>query len=231
MDRGEQNFIKLPVFGAKIYNKMMNITPVQNQISQIAQDLLKVINKGRLLDIGTGHGNLLKEIHKFNPQIELYGLDISKAMIEVAKTNLTQIQVNLMQGNIISPIYEKDFFDLITCTGSFYLWNQPRESLNEIYRILKPNCKAVLFETYKNYDKEQFKRALKQNLKDESFLNKKLLPRFLRKQLRMTYSVEDVEEVIKSTEFANLYEILKVTIASLPIWMRIELRKPDEILK
>ncbi len=231
MDRGEQNFIKLPLFGAKIYNKMMSITPVQIQISQIAQDLLKVIKKGRLLDIGTGHGKLLKEIHKLNPQIELYGLDISKAMIEVAKTNIAQIQVNLMQGNINSTIYEKDFFDLITCTGSFYLWNQPKESLNEIYRILKPNCKAVLFETYKNYDKDQFKKALKHNLKDETFLNKKLLPRFLKKQLRMTYSVEDVEEIINSTDFANSYEILKVIIATLPIWMRIELRKHDEILK
>ncbi len=231
MDRGEQNFIKLPVFGAKIYNKMMSITPVQNQISQIAQDLLKVIKRGRLLDIGTGHGKLLKEIHKLNPQIELYGLDISKAMIELAKTNVAQIQVNLMQGNINSTIYEKDFFDLITCTGSFYLWNQPKESLNEIYRILKPNCKAVLFETYKNYDKEQFKKALKHNLKEETFLNKKLLPRFLKKQLRMTYSVEDVEEIIKLTDFTNSYEILKVIIATLPIWMRIELRKPNEILK
>ena len=228
MDRGEQSFVKMPLFGAKIYNKIMKITPVQYQISEIAQDLSNIVKKGRILDIGTGHGRLLKEIHKLNPNIELYGLDISKAMIEVANTNLLGIQVNLMQGNIYSTNYEDNFFDLITCTGSFYLWNNPIESLNEVYRILKPNFKAILFETYKDCDMDQFKHALKQNLKEESFLNRKILPRFLKKQLNMTYSIANVQEIINSSKFSGSFEISKIMLSSLPIWIRIELRKPNE---
>jgi ubiquinone/menaquinone biosynthesis C-methylase UbiE len=227
-DRGENSFIRLPTFGAKIYNKIMRVGPIQTQISQIAQDLLNIIHSGILLDIGTGHGRLLKELHSLNPNINLYGLDISKSMIKIAKINLADIEVKLSEGSIYKAPYENKFFDLITSTGSFYLWNHPKESINEIYRILKPDCTAMLYETYKNYDPLKFKEALKQNLKSESLFRKKLLPRFLKKQLRMTYSIEEVEQIIKSTLFANSFEIDKITLASLPIWIRIRLKKREE---
>lgn len=205
----------------------MRVGPIQTQISQIAQDLLNTIQSGCLLDIGTGHGRLLKVLHNLNPNINLYGLDISKSMIKIAKINLADIDVKLSQGNISKAPYENNFFDLITSTGSFYLWTHPKESINEIYRILKPDCTAMLYETYKNYDSLMFKETLKQNLKSESLFRKKFLPKFLKKQLQMTYSIEEVELIIKSTLFANSFEVDKITLASLPIWIRIKLKKPN----
>ncbi|MFX1592688.1 MAG: class I SAM-dependent methyltransferase, partial [Promethearchaeota archaeon] len=182
-DRGENSFIKLPRFAARVYDKMMQLEPMKVQRIQIAEELLTYITKGRLLDVGTGHGRLLVEVNNRNPNIELYGIDISEKMIALAKSNLKEIPITLQQGNIISTQFKNNFFDLITCTGSFYLWNSPVEALNEIHRILKPEKYAVLFESHKEYNDKELKEGIKSNLQNESFFNRKMVPSFLKKQL------------------------------------------------
>jgi ubiquinone/menaquinone biosynthesis C-methylase UbiE len=224
-NRGERSFIKLPKFATKLYDKMMQLEPMREQRVQIAEILVSQISEGTLLDIGTGHGRLLAEINKLNPKIELYGLDISEKMIDLANTNLKNITVDLQKGNIASTNYGSDFFDLITCTGSFYLWNAPIEGLNEIYRVLKPNKTAILFESHKEYNESNLKEQIKRNLSREGFINRKLVPRFLKKQLKMTYAIKDLEEIINSSLFKNNYSIQKITLVNLPIWLKIELRK------
>ncbi len=224
-NRGEKSFIKLPKFAAKFYDKMMQLEPMKIQRSQIAELLLPLINEGTFLDIGTGHGRLLIEINKLNPRIELFGLDISEKMINLAKTNLKNIKANLQQGNIVSTNYENSYFDLITCTGSFYLWNAPIEGLNEIHRILKPNKTAILFESHKEYDESILKEEIKKNLSNEGFFNRKLVPYFLKKQLKMTYEITELEDLLNKSLFENNFSINKITLANLPIWLKIELNK------
>jgi len=224
-DRGENSFVKFPKFAAKLYDTMMKKDAMKLQRVQIAEILTHYINEGKILDIGTGHGRLLAEIFNKNPKIELYGLDISEKMIELARLNLYDIPVNLQQGNITKTNFKADYFDLITCTGSFYLWNSPVDALNEIHRILKPQKRAILFESHKEYDKDELKGAIKKNLQKENFFNKKIIPNFLKKQLRMTYEISEVEEIINKSLFKNNSSINKITLANLPIWLKIELKK------
>ncbi|MFX1496965.1 MAG: class I SAM-dependent methyltransferase [Promethearchaeota archaeon] len=224
-NRGEKSFITLPKFAAKLYDKMMQLEPLQIQRSQIAELLLQQINEGSLLDVGTGHGRLLIEINKLNPKIELYGLDISEKMINLAKTNLKDIKADLQQGNITNTNYKSNYFDIITCTGSFYLWNSPIEGLNEIHRILKPNKIALLFESHKDYDKSNLKKEIKKNLSKEGFFNRRLVPYFLNKQLKMTYDINELKNILNKSLFENNFSIKKITLANLPIWLKIELTK------
>ncbi len=224
-DRGENSFIKFPEFAAKLYDSMMKKDSMRIQRIQITEELIRNINEGNLLDIGTGHGRLLAEMFEKNPKIELYGLDISEKMIEIAKLNLINISVNLKQGNITKTDFSNDYFDLITCTGSFYLWNSPIDALNEIHRILKPQCKVILFESHKEYNKDELDEAIKRNLQKESFFNRKIIPIFLKKQLKMTYEIAEVKEIINKSFFKGNFSIKKITLANLPIWLKIELRK------
>lgn len=224
-NRGEKNFVKLPKFAAKLYDKMMQLEPMKIQRKQIAELLLTQINEGKLLDVGTGHGRLLIEINQLNPEIELYGLDISEKMINLAKVNLQNIKANLRQGNITTTDYDSNYFDLITCTGSFYLWNAPIEGLNEIYRILKPKKIAILFESHKEYDKSNLKNEIKKNLSNEKFFDRKLVPNFLKKQLKMTYDIDELKAMLNKSLFKNNYSIEKISLANLPIWLKIELYK------
>lgn len=131
--RGEVSFVNLPGFVPTIYDSMMQSSATKMQYKEIAQDLISQVKNGRLLDVGTGPGYLLREINKLNPAIELYGLDISASMVKQASKNLAGIKVDLQCGNIRATNYISDHFDLVTCSGSFYLWDNPAESLDEIY--------------------------------------------------------------------------------------------------
>ncbi len=225
VSRGEQSFLNLPKIGAKLYNRLTGIEALRDQTKEIAIFLSQTQTTGKILDIGTGPGRLLKDLHLLNSELKLYGLDISISMISQAKSNLKDIGANLQQGNIRTTPYSSNFFDVVTCTGSFYLWDSPIESLNEIHRILKSGSYAYLFETYKDYDENDFLKALKENLKNESFFSKKLSPRFLKRQLNMTYSLSEFEELFKESKFSQNFAIYKIKLSNLPIWIRIELYK------
>jgi len=111
-----------------------------------------------------GPGRLLLEIHRLSPNLELYGLDVSASMVERARKNLHGIRVDLRQGTIRHTAYESNFFAIVACVGSFYLWDHPEESADEIFRILKEGQSAYLFEVYRDLNQDEFHRALQHSL-------------------------------------------------------------------
>ncbi len=223
--RGEEIFITLPRVGSKIYDFLMRESPMQKYYLEIARDLTSRISGGRLLDVGTGPGRLLREIHRINPNIELYGLDVSSAMLQQARKNLSGTPVNLQQGNIRKTGFPGESFELVACSGSFYLWDRPEEGLREIFRILKKNASAYLFECRREYDRQELKSALKGNLRQVNLIARILGPLAIRQALDVAYAKEEVVEIVKKSPFANNYRMEDITLSRIPIWRRIELRK------
>jgi len=216
----------MPVFAARLYDNLTSVKGVNRGFEEISAYIGSRIKQGRLLDIGTGPGRLLHEVYKRNPEIELYGMDISSSMLEVAKQNLKELKtIDLQVGNIVKTEYPSDFFDCITSTGSFYNWDWPVAGLNEIYRILKPGKTAYIFESYKDYDKAILSIRLKENLKGYNAVRKILSKHFLNRQLRMTYSLKEYEEILKQTVFCKSYHIESLELGNLPIYVRVELKK------
>lgn len=223
--RGEDSFVNLPAFAVKLYDSMMQSRATKMQYREIAQDLVSRLKSGRLLDVGTGPGYLLREIYKFNPEIELYGLDISNSMIEQASRNLADIKIDLQCGNIRVTNYKNDHFDLVTCSGSFYLWDNPIESLEEIYRILKLGGVAYLYETHRDIDKQKLWQKMRENLQGDNLIRRVLAPRFFIKQIGMTYAKKEIANIIEKTSFVRSYKIEEITIFNLPVWVRVRLEK------
>lgn len=223
--RGEQSWVNLPRFAASLYNSLTTIKAVKTQYREIARELVSGVDSGRILDVGTGPGRILLEIHKLNPEIELFGLDISRPMLQLAEKNLAEIQVDLRHGSIQKTDYESDFFDVVTCTGSFYLWDHPVECLEEIYRILKKNCSAYFYETYKDFNKEDYRQALINNLKNESPSKRLIAPYYLSRQLKMSYRADEYAAIIARTKFARSFAIDKIPLVGLPIWLRVKLTR------
>jgi len=223
--RGEKQYIDMPVFAARMYDNLTSVKGVNWGFEEISDFVTKELRQGRLLDVGTGPGRLLYEVHKKNPKIELYGLDISAGMLDVARQNLQGIQVDLQVGNITKTDYNNEYFDCIVSSGSFYNWDKPVEALNEIYRILKSGSKAYIFESHKDYDKNLFRSRLKANLKGYNPLRKTLSKFFLKRQLRMTYTIQEMHEIIKQTRFRDNYSITKLDLGNLPVYVRVEMEK------
>lgn len=223
--RGQDSFVNMPSFAVKLYNSLTQTKAIERQHRDIAGCLVSKIEHGRLLDIGTGPGRLLFEVRRLNPNIELFGLDISRSMVQLARKNLTDISIDIRQGDIRNTEYNDDFFDLVTCTGSFYLWDDPKECLEEIFRIMKANQSAYLFETYQDFNEREVQEALKINLKGEGLARRLITPVFLMKQLRMTYRTSEITDIVMDTRFANSHIIEKITVGGLPIWLQIKLTK------
>jgi ubiquinone/menaquinone biosynthesis C-methylase UbiE len=224
--RGEKQYIKMPAFAARLYDNLTSIEGVNKSFEEIADFVGTLLKEGNLLDVGTGPGRLIIEISKKNPLIDLFGLDISESMLAIARKNIRTIkEVDLREGNIIKTDYPDNFFDCIVSTGSFYNWDKPVEGLNEIFRILKSGKTAYIFESRKDYDKKLLKSRLVHNLKDYSFIRKKISGYFLRKQLRMTYSISEFDAIINLTKFSKSYSIQDVELGNLPIYVRMELHK------
>ncbi len=223
--RGESYFIRLPRFGARMYDRFLYVEPIQARIAEIAHDLVSRTESGKLLDVGTGPGRLLIEINRLNPDLELFGLDISASMIKVARDNLQNIRADLRVGSIRHTDYESDFFTAVTSVGSFYLWDYPEESLEEIFRILKKGKSAYLFEVYKDINETEYRNALRKNLRQLNWVRRLVGPFALRKSLKMSYRTEDFVRVIEKTSFARSYTIEKIELSGLPMWARITLKK------
>jgi ubiquinone/menaquinone biosynthesis C-methylase UbiE len=223
--RGEASFAKLPGFGAWLYERLMSRPQIEVQHREIAEDLVSRITSGRILDVGTGPGKLLLEIHKLNPRLELFGLDLSASMVRRARRNLAGTGADLRQGNIQATNYPQDFFDLITCTGSFYLWDNPAKGLKEMHRILRAGNSAFLYETYRDIDQAAYRRALDGKLRSEKPWLRRVLAAFLQKQIGMTYRTEEIEEILRQSVFSKGFSFKRVDLAGLPIWLRIWLIK------
>ena len=193
------------------------------QYEEIAQELTNRQLEGRLLDVGTGPGRLLQAIHRLNPRLELTGLDISAAMIKQAQKNLSGMQVNLTLGNIRQTSFPDGYFDMVTCTGSFYLWDQPEKGLQEIQRILKPGKTAFLFECYRDCDRQAFSQALKENLRHLDVVSRFFGPLALKQALEAAYKKNEIRDMIHRSGFADRFSMQEITLSQLPIWLRIEL--------
>lgn len=224
--RGEQQYINMPFLAARLYDNLTSVKGVNKGFEEISSFVDNNLKQGRLLDIGTGPGRLLFEINKRNPQIELYGLDISASMLEVARKNLQKIKnVDLRVGNIVKTEYESDYFDCIVSSGSFYNWDKPIAGLNEMFRILKSGKKAYAFETHRDYNKELFSSRLKVNLKGYNLPRRILSEFFLKRQLSMTYTIDEFDDMLRNTDFRKSYNIQQIELGNLPIYVRLELRK------
>lgn len=89
------------------------------------------------LDLGCGTGEMLKLILQEDAGKELYGIDLSEKMLQVAKSKLPE-QVKLLLGDSETLPFSDNTFDVVYCNDSFHHYPAPMNVLREVQRVLKP---------------------------------------------------------------------------------------------
>ena len=201
----------------------------------IAEQLIaRAPSEGRILDIGTGPGFMLKELHELNPRLKLYGLDISEPIVQIARSNLRELGIEplVFHGDIQEAPFNDNFFDLVTCSNSLSYWPDPVKGINEIYRVLKPNGKAILFEPYKEFDLDRIEEAIEHTLKDASPVRRKFVKIFHKFTFRWgyllglkLYSAKNYENFGKQSNFKDSFTVEKISIIGTPLFVRFILSK------
>ena len=101
---------------------------------------------GKLLNIGCAHG---PDFLPFKDSFELYGIDISGQMLEMAKkyAGKYDFTVSLLQSDAGSLPYNDESFDNALAVAIYHHIegeSQRRYSLQELHRVLKPGGEAFI---------------------------------------------------------------------------------------
>ena len=108
--------------------------------------LYKKNNPTMLLDFGCGDGNMTEYVAHLLPTTKIYGVDPSSESVELAKKRLPN--ASFYTSGPTLPFFENNMFDVIYAAGVFHHipFNEHKEYLDELHRILKPNGLLILFE-------------------------------------------------------------------------------------
>ena len=140
----------IPWPGSGIYNLISATELFQHHYELVAKDIMHYGLEGALLDIGTGPGWLLLKIHKGCPRIRLVGMDASPSMVARARKNMTVYglsdSIDIRKGNARNIPFKKDSFEIVVSTGSIHHWKAPIVALNDVYRVLKPDGHALIYD-------------------------------------------------------------------------------------
>lgn len=108
-----------------------------------------------VLDLASGPGYLAIELAKLGGY-KVTGLDISKTFAEIAhkKAKEAGVAVEFLQGDAANMPFTDESFDFIICRAAFKNFRYPIGVLDEMYRVLKSNRKALIVDLRRDASKK-----------------------------------------------------------------------------
>jgi ubiquinone/menaquinone biosynthesis C-methylase UbiE len=198
---------RIPGVLASSYEKATRMV-IDSYYCHVAQDIVAHLEEGTILDLGTGPGYLPIEIAKKSSTIRIIGIDLSRKLIQIARSNARKAglsgQMDFQFGNAGRLKFEDSTFDMVISTGMLHSLKAPVKVLKEIYRVLKESGEAWIYDPAKvvsQVDRRQWKATL--TLPEQFFLW--LFGLFgLHKPIK-TYTREQVTDLIKQTDFKKYW--------------------------
>ena len=188
--------------------------------TKVANDIVAKMGSGTILDLGSGPGYLSIEIAKRSPGLQVYGIDLSRRMVEIARRHAQGVDnARFVFGNAAKLPFKDNALDLVISTGALHHWRTPRLVLNECYRVLKTDQEAWIYD----WCPEVFHNpADARELNEEyGFLVRRLGPivSALHGFTMEEYQTE-IKRHLRQTAFKNDYQM-----SLTDIWMKITLKK------
>ncbi|NIN52830.1 MAG: methyltransferase domain-containing protein [Nitrososphaeria archaeon] len=217
-------------FAAKYAEMAKNTPKIREEYRRLADKTASIVQEGRLLEIGPGPGYISIEIAKLLPEMEIIGLDISDTMIEIAEKNAYEDglseRIVFKKGDASKIPFEDSWFDFVISSGSLHHWKKPIQVFNEIYRVLKQGCRALIFDLRKDAPQEKIKEM-------ENLIDSKIMRWGLRHSFKESYTAQQIEEIIKNTWFTEFeIKVEKEEECTLEIWLKYVARPPGvKVLK
>jgi len=118
--------------------------------ARVASEMAAAHPGGNVLEVGSGPGRLAVQLAREAPGMTVTGVDISDAMVEraarrAAGAGLSE-RVRFEVGDVGAlPLADQEF-DGVMSTLSLHHWPDPARGLAEIYRVLKPDGEARIYD-------------------------------------------------------------------------------------
>jgi ubiquinone/menaquinone biosynthesis C-methylase UbiE len=98
-----------------------------------------------------------------NGFVQITGVDMDEEMIERARQNFDQENVDFKVMDAVHLEYPDESFDLVSCAFSLHHLPEPADAIDEIKRVLKSGGTAIFVEMYRDH--------LTETQKTESYLH------------------------------------------------------------
>ncbi len=207
----------IPLPGAIIYNAIP-ARILKEPERELAQNVINRIESGILVDLGSGTGFLAIEIAKRAPKLTVYGIDLSKAMVKIARRHAqTTKNVQFEFCNAAKLPFKDDSIDFIVSTGSLHHWKRPVKVFNECYRVLKNGKEAWIYDGCPDVPEEEAGQAVKKY----GFWRYQVLRRLVRIHgfTRDEYGSK-IRSILEQTKFKDSYQMEQTDF-----WMKIVAKK------
>ena len=161
---------------------------------------------GKVLEVGTGTGKNFSYYDRRS--VELTAIDFSKGMLMFAQKMKVQLQwdrLELCQMDVENLSFEDESFDCVVSTFVFCTVPHPQKGLAEVYRVLKPQGKAIFLEHMKSRHK-----MINALLRMMNLFSARLLGTSMLRETQK--SIEEAGFNIQSVEY-KLFDVIRLIIA------------------
>ncbi|RXT05850.1 class I SAM-dependent methyltransferase [Ammoniphilus sp. CFH 90114] len=100
------------------------------------------LDSGTILDAGCGDGYGTRKMARLG--YHMIGIDISKDMIEEAKSQQGHLPIQFIQADVVSLPFQDDSFDGVLSINCLEWIQSPLTGLRELKRVLKPGGRLCL---------------------------------------------------------------------------------------
>ncbi len=111
---------------------------------------LRPFSPGTVLDIATGTGDLAIAMQKKLKARKIIGADISEKMMEVGRRKVEQAglseYISFEYQDCSTLTYQNDSFDAVTAAFGVRNFEDIRQGISEMYRVLKPGGHLMILE-------------------------------------------------------------------------------------
>jgi ubiquinone/menaquinone biosynthesis C-methylase UbiE len=177
----------------------------------------QVPSGGSVLEVAPGPGYLAIELARLG-NCRVVGLDISHSFVEMATQNAKNagVAASFRQGDAAEMPFDDDSFHFIVCRAAFKNFARPIESLNEMYRVLRPDGRAVIIDLSKDASLTDINATV--NSMQLGVVNS-ALTKFIFKHalLKRAYRREDFKRMAHQSRFGSCE--IRVDGIGLEVWL------------
>ena len=145
-----------PVFVNRMFARIAPTYDLMNRLMtggqdmrwrELVLDLCRLPPHGRLLDVGTGTGDLAALARRRDPTVDVVGADFTYEMMAVGRQQLARRRLPFVQADTLALPFADAEFDAVV--SAFLVRNvvERRRALAEQARVTKPGGRVVCLET------------------------------------------------------------------------------------
>jgi ubiquinone/menaquinone biosynthesis C-methylase UbiE len=171
-----------------------------DEFKNTARRLASHIKPGScVLEIAPGPGYLAIEVAKL-VRCRMVGADISRTFIRIANENAERagFDIAFEEGDACDLPYPANGFDFIFCRAAFKNFSRPLAALNEVYRVLKPGCDALIIDLRKDFSAQDLNGYLQGRGAVNAALIKLIFNTMLKKR---AYTREGIAQLASQSQF------------------------------